>query len=388
MTVVELTSRPQGAPPGTAAADVASTDIASLRRLVDGARDVDVDRALARAGRALAHEQRLDDMAALLSATAADRLEELATAAHALTLRRFGRTVHLFAPLYLSNECVSVCTYCGFSAGNEIARRTLDVEEVVDEARCLVERGFRHILLVAGEHARIVSKDYLLRSVEALAPVVPTLSIEVQVWDAATYRRLVDAGCDGLVVYQEAYDRSAYEAVHLRGKKRNYDWRLAAPDRGAEAGMRRLGIGALLGLHPDWRSEALAVAAHAHALMRRWWRAEVTVSVPRLRPAAGYTPTVAVPDRDFVQLLCALRVVLPDVGIAVSTREPAWLRDGLVPLGVTLMSAGSHTEPGGYAAPSEAEPQFEISDDRSPEEVAAALRARGYDPVWKDWQRT
>ena len=153
--------------------------------------------------------------------------------------------------------------------------------------------------------------------------------------------------------------------------------------------MRRLGIGALLGLHPDWRSEVLAVAAHAHALMQRWWRTEVTVSLPRLRPAAGeYTPAVTVPDREFVQLLCALRLALGDVGIAVSTREPAWLRDGIVPLGVTLMSAGSHTEPGGYAAPSEAEPQFEISDDRSPEEVAAALRAHGYDPVWKDWQRT
>ncbi len=389
MTLVELTTRPQGAPPGTAAADVVATDIGALRALVDRARPADVSRALSRAGRALGREQRLEDMAALLSPVAAARLEEVASAAHALTLRRFGRTVHLFAPLYLSNECVSVCTYCGFSAGNEIARRTLEVAEVVDEARCLVERGFRHILLVAGEHARIVSKEYLLRCVEALAPFVDTLSVEVQVWDTATYRRLVEAGCDGLVVYQEAYDPATYAAVHLKGKKRNYDWRLAAPDRGAEAGMRRLGIGALLGLHPDWRAEALAVAAHAHALAQRWWRAEVTVSLPRLRPAAGgYIPATSVGDREFVQLMCALRLALGDVGIAVSTREPAWLRDGLVPLGVTLMSAGSHTEPGGYAAPSEAEPQFEISDDRTPDEVAGALRARGYEPVWKDWQRT
>jgi 2-iminoacetate synthase len=215
------------------------------------------------------------------------------------------------------------------------------------------------------------------------------LSIEVQVWDTATYRRLVEAGCDGLVVYQETYDRTTYAATHLKGKKRNHDWRLAAPDRGAEAGMRRLGIGALLGLHPDWRSEALSVAAHAHALTHRWWRTEVTVALPRLRPAAGgYEPAVAIADRHYVQLVCALRLSLADVGISVSTREPGWLRDGLIPLGVTLMSAGSHTEPGGYAAPSDAEPQFEISDDRTPDEVAAALRARGYDPVWKDWQRT
>jgi 2-iminoacetate synthase len=174
----------------------------------------------------------------------------------------------------------------------------------------------------------------------------------------------------------------------LKGKKRNYPWRLAAPDRAAEAGMRRLAIGALLGLHPDWRSEAITVGAHARALIRRWWRCEVTVALPRLRPAAGgYEPADAVTDAEFVQLLCALRIVLPDLGISLSTREPAPFRDALIPLGVTTMSAGSHTEPGGYAEPSEAEPQFSISDTRSPAEVAAALRAAGYDPVWKDWQR-
>ena len=389
VTAVELQSRPAGVPPGTAAADLMAADLAGLRRLAGTARDVDVDRALARAGRAITRPQRLEDVAALLSDAASARLEELAAGAHALTVRRFGRTVRLFAPLYLSNECVSVCTYCGFSAGNDIARRTLSVDEVVAEARCLVDRGFRHVLLVAGEHARIVSKDYLVACVEALAPLVPSLSVEVQVWDTPTYRHLVEAGCDGLVVYQETYDRDTYAATHLKGKKRNHDWRLAAPDRGAEAGMRRLGVGALLGLHADWRSDALAVAAHAQALVHRWWRTEVTVAVPRLRPAAGgYEPTSPLADRELVQLVCALRLGMPDVGISLSTREGRGLRDGLVPLGVTQMSAGSHTEPGGYAAPSEAEPQFEVSDDRSPDEVAAALRARGYDPVWKDWQRT
>jgi 2-iminoacetate synthase len=218
---------------------------------------------------------------------------------------------------------------------------------------------------------------------------MPSVSLEVQVWDTDTYRRLVEAGCEGLVVYQETYDRDTYGAVHRKGKKRNYDWRLGAPDRGAEAGMRRLGIAALLGLHADWRSDALAVAAHAHALVRRWWRSEVTVALPRLRPAAGdYQPADPVHDHDFVQLLCALRLFLPDVGITMSTREAPAFRDALVRLGVTHMSAGSHTEPGGYTGPSDAEPQFEVSDDRSPAEVAAALRAAGYDPVWKDWERT
>ncbi len=230
-----------------------------------------------------------------------------------------------------------------------------------------------------------MSKDYLVACVEALAPVVPSLSVEVQVWDTATYRRLVAAGCEGLVVYQEAYDRDVYESCHLKGKKRNYDWRLAAPDRGAEAGMRSLGIGALLGLDADWRREVLAVGAHASALLRRWWRCEVSVSLPRLRPAAGdYEAARPLTDAEFVQVVCALRLCLPTVGISLSTRESPALRDGVFRLGVTSMSAGSHTEPGGYAEPSDADRQFEIADSRSPAEVASMLRAAGYEPVWKD----
>ena len=381
-TAIALTTRPDGVPEGTAAADLQTVDLDGLRRLAAGATISDVDRALGRQRRDLA------DFAALLSETAVTRLEEMAALARQTTLRRFGRTMHLFTPLYLSNECVSVCTYCGFSAGNDIARRTLTPDEVADEGRALVDRGFRHLLLVAGEHARIVSKGYLRDCVAALAPVVPQVSLEVQVWDTDTYRGLVAAGADGLVVYQETYDRDTYAAVHRLGKKRNYDWRLAAPDRGAEAGVRRLGIGALFGLHLDWRADALAVAAHARALLRRWWRVEVTVSLPRLRPCSGVpSPLGALDDRHFVQLLCALRLLLPDVGLVLSTREAPAFRDAVIPLGVTHLSAGSHTEPGGYTGPSDAEPQFSVADERSPAEVAAALRAAGYDPVWKDWQR-
>jgi 2-iminoacetate synthase len=382
-TPVILESRPDRVPEGTAAADVMATDVAALRHLAATATDADVERALRRAHPSLA------DLAALLSAAARARLEDLACVANRVSVARFGRTVRLFAPLYLSNECVSTCTYCGFSAGNDIARRTLSVAEVQAEAAELHRRGFRHVLLVAGEHARIVNRDYLVDCVGAVARQFAQVSIEVQVWDTSTYRRLLAAGCDGVTVYQESYDPATYTAVHLKGKKRNYPWRLAAPDRAAEAGMRRLAIGSLLGLHPDWRSEAITMAAHAQALIRRWWRCEVSVALPRLRPAAGgYEPADPVSDPEFVQLLCALRIVLPAVGISLSTREPAAFRDALVPLGVTTMSAGSHTEPGGYAEPSEAEPQFSISDTRSPAEVATALQAAGYDPVWKDWQRT
>ncbi|MEY2398111.1 MAG: 2-iminoacetate synthase [Actinomycetota bacterium] len=381
---VELLSRPREVPADSAAAALLAMadELVSLRALVDSAGDAEVSRALAKPRRDLV------DFAALLSPAAAARIEELAVAARDVTLARFGRARTLFAPLYLSNECVSVCTYCGFSAGNDVARRTLSVDEVVAEALELATRGFRHVLLVAGEHARIVSKDYLVECVAAVSTVMANVAVEVQVWDEPTYLRLVNAGADGVVVYQETYDRSSYADVHLLGKKRNYEWRLAAPDRAAAAGARRLGIGALLGLHSDWRGEALAVAAHARELMHRWWRAEVSVSAPRLRPAAGdYEPADPVDDRSFTQLLCALRLFLPDLGITLSTREPAFLRDALVPLGVTTLSAGSHTEPGGYASDSDAEPQFEISDTRSPAEFAAALKANGYDPVWKDWTR-
>ena len=382
ITPIALESRPDGVPPGTAAADLLATDVPALRDRVDTATAGDVERALGSSRRSL------DDFAALLSPPATARLEHMARLAHETTVRRFGRTIHLFAPLYLSSECVSTCTYCGFSAGNDIVRRTLSPDEVLAEARALTARGFRHLLLVAGEHARIVSKDYLVECVRVLAPEVPSISVEVQVWDTGTYRRLVEAGCEGLVVYQETYDRATYAGVHLKGKKRNYDWRLAALDRGAEAGMRRLGLGALLGLHRDWRSEALAVAAHARALLRRSWRCEVSISLPRLRPAAGgFEPTDPVDDRHFVQLLCALRLLLPDVALVLSTREEPAFRDAALSLGVTHLSAGSHTEPGGYAAASDAEPQFETSDNRSAAEVADLVRANGYDPVWKDWQR-
>jgi 2-iminoacetate synthase len=379
VTPVALDSRPEGVPDHSAAADFLATDRRVPLALAAGATEADVDRALRATKRSLA------DLGALLSPAASPRLEEMAALAHRASVRRFGRVVRLFAPLYLSNECVSTCTYCGFSSGNEIARRTLSPEEVAAEARTLTDRGFRHILLVAGEHARIVSKDYLVDCVRALAPHVPSISLETQVWDTATYRRLVEAGCEGLVVYQETYDRSTYADVHLKGKKRNYDWRLAAPDRAAEAGVRSLALGALLGLHPEWRADVLALAAHASAVLRRWWRCEVAVSLPRLRPAAGgFEPVRAVTDREYVQALCALRLALPDVGINLSTRESPEFRDAACKLGVTQMSAGSHTEPGGYAEPGNAEPQFEVSDTRSPAEVAAALRAAGYDPVWKD----
>ena len=356
--------------------------LGDLARFSLDATDADVTRALARGP----GERDVWDFAALLSVAAADRLEEMARAANRLSVRRFGRTIHMYAPIYLSNECLTTCTYCGFAKDLDIVRRTLSVGEAVREAETLASRGFRHLLLLTGEHQKLTGVDFLEQMLRALSRVVPQLSIEVQVWSEEEYRRLAAAGCDGVVIYQETYDRDAYASYHVAGRKRDYDWRLDGPERAGRAGIRRLGVGALLGLHDPWREDAIATAAHARFLAKRFWRSEVAVSIPRIRPSAsGYAPRADVTDRELAQIVCAMRLFLPDVGIVMSSRERAGFRDALVPLGVTHTSAGSHTEPGGYSEPGEAEGQFEVNDTRPPEEVARVLGGLGYDVVWKDW---
>jgi 2-iminoacetate synthase len=346
-----------------------------------------------------------------LVAPKSDReLESMAQKARALTLQNFGRTMRLFAPLYLSNECINNCRYCGFSRDNPILRVTLNVDEVVVEARHLARAGFRQILLVAGEHPKFVSRDYLADCVRALMPDFSSIAIEVGPMETEDYRPIVDAGAEGLVVYQETYDRAVYAELHTAGPKRDFNWRLDCPERGYHAGFRRLGIGVLFGLS-SWREDAIALAAHLEYLFKRCWQAQISVSLPRLRPAAGgFQPRFSLSDRELAQLVFAFRILFPQVGIVLSTRERASLRDSLISLGVTMMSAGSHTEPGGYTGQGSqhlhrtvrgrivapdfqdgedqlATGQFEISDERSPAEIAAMLRHRGLDPVWKDWDQ-
>jgi 2-iminoacetate synthase len=342
----------------------------------------DVDRALSLEPGSL----RWGDVAALISDAAVGREEELAARAQTVTLQRFGRAVRLFAPLYLSNHCLSSCTYCGFSKGLEVPRRTLTVDEVVREAKVLADRGFRSILLVAGEHRLEVSPDHLIEAVRAVLTVVPQVSIETQTWSREVYESLVAAGCEGVVHYQETYDRETYAATHLAGWKRNPDRRLLAMDAAGEAGARRLGVGALLGLAPDWRHDVLAVGAHAQWLQHRHWRSEITVALPRMQTsAAGEAPAVLVDDAAFVRSLCALRLALPEVGQVLSTRERPALRDGLARICITTMSAGSSTAPGGYeVAIDQGGEQFDISDERSPAVVAEMLVTAGYEPVFKD----
>ena len=333
-------------------------------------------------------------------------LESMAQNAALLTRQNFGRAMRLFAPLYLSNECINNCAYCGFSRDNAILRVTLETTSVVKEARHLAKEGFRNVLLVAGEHPKFVSNGYLESCIRALVPEIPSISLEVAPMEVADYAPLVRAGAEGLVVYQETYDRPTYARMHTAGPKRDFDWRLACPERAYDAGFRRIGIGALFGLAP-WQGEALALAAHLDHLLRRCWKAQFTVSLPRLRPCAGeFAPTHPLPDRELTQLICALRLCFPHVGIVLSTREPAPLRDALLPLGITMMSAGSHTEPGGYTGEGrddlhltvrgrrvetevkgEATEQFQIADERSPSVIAELLHSRGFEPVWKDWDQ-
>lgn len=373
----------------------------------------------AAAGRESLTKEKLSllDFAHLISPAAAGLLEPMSRRSQQVTQQRFGRVIRLFAPLYLSNECINNCRYCGFSRDNPILRVTLTVDEVKREATALAAQGFRNILLVAGEHPKFVSNGYLAECVAALHAEIPSVSLEVGPMEAAEYRPLVAAGADGLVVYQETYDRGVYDAMHTAGPKKNFDWRLETPERAYAAGFRRVGIGALYGL-ADWRYEALCVAAHADYLLRNCWKAYLTISLPRLRPCAGeFQPLTHMTDRELVQLVCAFRLMFPDVGLVLSTREPAKLRNGLFPLGITLVSAGSHTEPGGYtgagkehihqtvrgrivetgasewAIPTNghttnATGQFNIADERSADEVARLIRSLGYEPVWKDWDTT
>lgn len=353
-----------------------------LLKLSVHATNRDVDEALA------APTHNLQQAAILFSEAANRRLEELAQRARDITWQRFGRTIQLFAPLYISNECVETCTYCGFSRENKINRLTLNTQQVVSEAKFLFQQGFRHLLLVSGEHPRIVSHEYVSNLIQALHPFIPSISLEVAPLETKPYEKWVQDGADGLVVYQETYERQIYSRVHLAGKKTNFDWRLEAPERGADAGFRRLGIGALLGL-TSWQKEALALFAHADYLLRHCWQSSVTISLPRLRPAAGgFLPQHSVTDRELVQIILALRILLPDVGLVLSTRERSSLRDQLIHLGITQMSAGSKTNPGGYSKEmEEAECQFEIDDKRSAKEISQMLQQKGFDPVWKDWDR-
>ena len=333
------------------------------------------------------HAKTFEEFAALISPAADAHIETMAALSATITQRNFGRAIRMFVPLYLSNVCVNNCVYCGFARRHKIARKTLTPSEVSAEAEAAHAMGFRSILLVAGESPQLIESGYMEECVEICAKKFPSISVEIAPSPANVYAKLAARGCEGLTVFQETYDVGLYKTMHPSGPKADFKWRLATPERSAQGHMRSLGLGPLFGLG-DWRFEIMAVAMHAKFLYKNAPKCRINISLPRMRPAeSGFIPQVGhVPsDKELVKILCALRLFMQHLGIVVSTREPRRLRDGLVGIGTTQMSAASSTKPGGYAVPDEAGAQFEIDDNRSVKEIADMITAKGYDPVWKDF---
>ena len=354
-----------------------------LKMAIHSKTEADVEHAL-QASR-LNHGQFL----ALISPAAEPYLEAMAQKSMRLTRQRFGNTLQLYIPLYLSNKCTNICTYCGFSLGNKIRRKTLKMEALDREVAAIKNMGFDHILLVTGEAPGTVGVIYIKSVIERLRPHFSHISIEVQPLDQADYEALMAAGLDAVLVYQETYNRKAYAKYHLRGSKMNFDYRLDTTDRLGRAGIDKMGIGALIGLE-DWRTDSAMVAAHLDYLEKTYWRTRYSISFPRLRPCEGeFQPVSIISDRQLVQLICAYRLFKPEAELSLSTRESEAFRDNVLPLGITTMSAYSSTHPGGYAddnitGDTDLE-QFTIDDNRRPQAVADAIRAKGLEPVWKDW---
>lgn len=350
-----------------------------IRLSIYSKRAEDVERALRKPKRDL------EDFKALISPAAAPYLEQMAQQSATLTRKRFGHTVSFYVPLYLSNLCANACTYCGFSMENRIKRRTLDVAEIQRECDAIKAMQFDSLLLVTGEHERKVGMDYFREALPVIKQQFSYLAMEVQPLDQHEYAELKTLGLDAVMVYQETYSAPTYAEHHLRGNKMDFNYRLETPDRLARAGIDKIGIGALIGLE-EWRTDCFFVAAHLQYLERTYWQSRYSISFPRLRPCEGERqPKSVMDDRQLVQLICAYRLFNPEVELSLSTRESPAFRDNVLPLGITTMSAGSKTQPGGYADGEPELEQFAISDERSAAEVAESVRQHGFEVVWKDW---
>lgn len=331
----------------------------------------------------------IDDLALLLSPSVDNTiLKKMAQRSMELTRKRFGNAISLYIPLYYDNRCTNGCIYCGFNAKNKIERKKLSLEEVEREALFLRKNNFKNILLVAGEHPESSNIDMLVPMIRKLHDIGFTcVSIEIAPLEEEAYRTLVkESHLDGLYIYQETYNRTVYDSVHPFGKKNDFDWRFETAERGARAGISKIGIGFLLGLH-DFREEAINLAKHLSYLMKNNWQSEYSISFPRIRNASGVNDAFkTVSDKEFIQLFCALRLMFPETGMSLSTREYPDFRDAVIPLGFTNLSAGSSTAPGGYCESNNDLQQFEVEDPRTPEQISTVLKQIGFDPVWKDWQ--
>ncbi len=335
----------------------------------------------------LSQKPSLEDFKALISPAAAPFLEEMAQLSQQLTQERFGKTIQLYAPLYVSNECNNICTYCGFSLDNKIKRKTLSEKELLEEAEIIKQHGFNNVLLVSGESNHTVNTSYFLKAIELLKHKFASISIEVQPLQTDEYLALQVAGVHAVLVYQETYHPEQYKKYHPKGKKSNFGYRLETPDRIGMAGIHKMGLGVLLGLE-DWRTDSFFCALQLDYLQKKYWQTKYAISFPRLRPAEGMIePGIIMEDHELLQLICAYRILNSTVELSISTRESEKFRNHVIALGATSMSAGSKTNPGGYAATTTSLKQFEISDERSAEEFSKIIMEKGYEAVWKDWDQ-
>jgi 2-iminoacetate synthase len=340
----------------------------------------EVENALKNAGRAS-----LDDFMALLSPAASGYIEQMAQKSQQLTLKRFGRTIQLYIPLYLSNECTNGCVYCGFNHNNKLARKTLSKEEIRHEAQKIKEMGFEHILLVTGEHPKKAGFEYLRDVIREMTRIFSMVSIEVQPMSVDEYKELEQMGLNAVYIYQETYNQTNYKTYHPTGKKSDFRHRLETPERIGESDMHKIGLGVLLGLE-NWRVDSFFTALHMRYLQKHYWKTNFSISFPRLRPFEGsYQPNYEISDKQLVQLITAYRIFDENVELALSTRESPYFRDHVFPLGITTMSAGSKTEPGGYYEENEELEQFQVADERHPQKIKQVVESKGYEAVWKNW---
>lgn len=355
---------------------------AQFARFTDG--DVDFVLSKASAGRQLSPEEFM----VLISPAAANRLEEMAQLSQRFTRERFGKTISMYIPLYVSNECTNKCVYCGFNHDNPLARTTLTLEQVKAECEAIRRLGpFENLLIVSGEFPSVNGVDYMEKVLDTCRPYFHNLTLEAMPMKQKDYERLIAHGLNGVVCFQETYNRRKYRHYHPRGMKSYYDWRLNGYDRMGRAGIHKIGMGVLIGLE-DWRTDVTFMARHLRYLQKLYWRTRYSVNFPRMCPSeTGYQPNVVMTERELAQLTFAFRIFDHDVDISYSTRENPEFRQNMMALGVTSMSAGSQTEPGGYASCPDALEQFEVTDHRSPRAVSEAIRQGGYDVVWKDWDR-
>lgn len=329
----------------------------------------------------------LEDFKALISPAALPYLEQMAQISRTLTLKRFGRTIQMFNPLYLSNECNNGCTYCGFNHKNNIKRIILNDEEIIKETKILKSYGFEHILLVTGESPKKAGFEYLKNALNLVKPYCSLVSMEVQPLDTHEYAELVALGLNTVYIYQETYNNKNYKNYHPRGKKSDFNYRLETPDRLGHAGIYKIGLGVLLGLE-NWRTDSFFTALHLKYLEQTYWQSKYSISFPRLRPATGIIePKIIVSDKEMVQLICAYRLLDEEVELSISTRESEKFRNNIIKMGVTSMSAGARTNPGGYANKNNSLEQFHVADERSPKEIAEMVHEQGYEVVWKDWDQ-